>query len=102
MRRTTVLLAVTLALAGAGVTGCSGSSDGGDPKPTATVTKTATPSLSTTEARAACVDAWAQALLKDADLSVDDEPAECAGLPGDDRLDRYMEGMQKRNAINRG
>lgn len=100
MRRTTTALLVVLLTAG--VAGCSSDSSDGDPKPTATVTKTATPSLSTTEARAACVDAWAQALLKDADLGVDAEPAECAGLPGDDRLDRYMEGMQKRNAINRG
>jgi hypothetical protein len=96
---TTVLLTVLLAVGG--VAGCSDSS-GEDPKPAVTVTKTATPSLSTTEARAACVDAWAQALLKDAKLGVDDEPAACEGLPGDDRLDRYMEGMQKRNAINRG
>ncbi|GGS96421.1 hypothetical protein [Streptomyces violaceus] len=101
MRHTTALLAATLLLA-AGAAGCSDSSGSDEPKPTATVTKTATPSLSTTEARAACVDAWAQALLKDADLGVEDEPKECAGLPGDDRLDRYMEGMQKRNAINRG
>jgi hypothetical protein len=100
MRRTTTALLAVLLAAG-GVAGCSDSS-GGDPKPTATITKTATPALSTAEARAACVDAWAQALLKDADLSVDDEPAVCKGLPGDDRLDRYMEGMQKRNAINRG
>ena len=100
MRHTTALLAAALLLA-AGAVGCSDSSDP-DPKPTATVTKTAAPSLSTTEARAACVDAWADALLEDADLGVDDEPAECKGLPGDDRLDRYMEGMQKRNAINRG
>ena len=101
MRHTTALLAAALLLAG-GAVGCSSDSSDPDPKPTATVTKTATPSLSTTEARAACVDAWAQALLKDAKLSVDEEPAECAGLPGDDRLDRYMEGIQKRNAINRG
>ena len=100
-RTTTALLTVLLAVAGAGVVGCS-DSDGGDPKPSATVTKTATPSLSTAEARAACVDAWAQALLKDSDLGVDEEPAECAGLPEGDRLDRYMEGLQKRNAINRG
>lgn len=92
-------LAVLLAVGG--VADCSSDSDGG-PKQTATVTKTATPALSTAEARAACVDAWAEALLQDAKLSVDDEPAECAGLPGDDRLDRYMDGMQKRNAINRG
>jgi hypothetical protein len=99
MRRTTVLLAVLLTVGS--VAGCSDSS-GGDPKPAVTVTKTTEPSLSTTEARAACVDAWAQALLKDAKQSVEEEPAACAGLPGDDRLDRYMEGMQKRNAINRG
>jgi hypothetical protein len=48
------------------------------------------------------VDAWADALLKDADLWMDAEPAECKGLPRDDRLDRYMEGLQKRNEINRG
>lgn len=100
MRHTTALLAATLLLT-AGTAGCSDSGPD-EPKPTATVAKTATPSLSTTEARAACVDAWADALLKDADLGVEDEPQECAGLPGDDRLDRYMEGMQKRNAINRG
>ncbi|MFJ7297638.1 hypothetical protein [Streptomyces collinus] len=99
MRRTTVLLAVLLTVGG--VAGCSDSS-GEDPKPTATVTKTATPSLSTAEARAACVNAWANALLEDADLGVEDEPKACEGLPGDDRLDRYMEGLQKRNAINRG
>jgi hypothetical protein len=84
------------------VAGCSDSSGGDDPKPAVTVTKTATPSLSAEEARAACVDAWADALLEDADLGVEDEPKACSGLPGDDRLDRYMEGLQKRNAINRG
>jgi hypothetical protein len=101
MRRTTTALIAAL-LAVGGVAGCSGSSGADQPKATATVTKTSTPSLSTAEARAACVDAWADALLEDADLGVDAEPAECAGLPGDDRLDRYMEGLQKRNEINRG
>jgi hypothetical protein len=100
MRRTTTALLAALLTVG-GVAGCSDSSGGDDPKPAATVTKTTAPSLSTTEARAACVDAWAQALLKDADLGMDAEPAECKGLPRDNRLDRYMEGMQKRNAINR-
>jgi hypothetical protein len=99
-RTTTALLAVLLAVGG--VAGCSDSSGPDDPKPTATVTKTSTPSLSAEEARAACVDAWADALLKDADLGVDEEPAECEGLPEGDRLDRYMEGLQKRNEINRG
>jgi hypothetical protein len=101
MRRTTTALIAALLTIG-GVAGCSDSSSGDDPKPTATATKTSTPSLSTEEARAACVDAWADALLEDADLGVEDEPKQCAGLPGDDRLDRYMEGLQKRNAINRG
>jgi hypothetical protein len=101
MRRTTTALLAAL-LAVVGVAGCSDSSGGDDPKPAVTVTKTATPSLSAEEARAACVDAWADALLEDADLGMDAEPAECKGLPGDDRLDRYMEGLQKRNAINRG
>jgi hypothetical protein len=100
MRRTTTALLAVLLTVG-GVAGCS-DSGGDDPKPAVTVTKTATPSLSAEEARAACVDAWADALLEDADLGVDDEPKACAGLPGDDRLDRYMEGLQKRNAINRG
>lgn len=101
MRRTTTALLAAL-LAVGGVAGCSDSSGADDPKPTATVTKTATPPLSADEARAACVDAWADALLKDADLGMEEEPAACKGLPGDDRLDRYMEGLQKRNEINRG
>lgn len=99
MRHTTALLATVL-LAVAGTAGCSSDSSDADPQPTVTVTST--PALSPEEARAACVDAWADALLDDPDLGVDAEPAECAGLPGGDRLDRYMEGLQKRNAINRG
>jgi len=101
MHRTTALTAAVL-LAVLGAAGCSSESSSGDTQPTATVTKTTTPALSPEEARAACVDAWADALLDDPDLGVDAEPAECEGLPGDDRLDRYMEGLQKRNAINRG
>ncbi|MDX3174186.1 hypothetical protein PV382_18080 [Streptomyces scabiei] len=99
MRRTTVLLATVL-LAMMGAAGCSSDSSDGDPKPT--TTKTSTPALPPEKARAACVDAWADALLDDPNLGVDAEPTECEGLPGDDRLDRYMEGLQKRNAINRG
>lgn len=102
MRRTTTAGTVLLAVLLAG--GCSSGDDGGggDPKPSPSATQPAAPSLSEAEARAACVDAWADALLKDPKLGVDQEPAECAGLPGDDRLDRYMEGLQRRNAINRG
>ena len=99
MHRTTALTAAVL-LAVLGAVGCSSESSGGDSQPTATVTTT--PALSPEEARAACVDAWADALLDDPDLGVDAEPAECEGLSGDDRLDRYMEGLQRRNAINRG
>lgn len=97
LMRTTALyatiLAGTLALAG-----CSNSDGGGDaPKATATTA----PALSPAEARTACIDAWADA-LQDADLDVDQEPAACEGLPEDDRLDRYMEGLRQRNAANRG
>lgn len=100
MRRTAaVLLAV---LATAGLSACSSSDDGGKPEATATETVTATPSMSEAEAREACVEAWAQALLDDPDVTSSDEPAECEGLPAGDRLDRYMEGLAKRNAINRG
>lgn len=98
MRRTTtiaVLAAAVLALAG-----CSSSDDSEPPKATATVTKT--PELSAAEQREACVEAWSDALLEDADTDLDQKPGECEGLPGDDQMDRYMEGMQKRNAINRG
>ena len=99
MRRATALTAAVL-LAVLGTAGCSSESSGSGTQPTATVTTT--PNLPPEEARAACVDAWADALLDDPDLGVDAEPAQCEGLPGDDRLDRYMEGLQKRNAINRG
>ncbi|MEU9646495.1 hypothetical protein [Streptomyces sp. NPDC048188] len=87
--------------------GCSngdgdGGGDGKESKPSASASRPASPSLSQTEAREACVDAWADALLEDPELGVDQEPAECAGLSADDRLDRYMEGLQQRNEINRG
>ncbi|WP_164181061.1 hypothetical protein [Streptomyces sp. 604F] len=101
MRRTAaVLLAVATTMGG--MTACSSSDDSGKPDTTATETVTATPSVSEAEAREACVEAWAQALLDDPDLDSADEPTECEGLPTGDRLDRYMEGLQKRNAINRG
>lgn len=103
MHRTTATAAAVLLLAVL-TAGCSSEDGGGDqkPKPTATATETTEPALSEEEARTACVDAWADALLENADLGVDQEPAECEGLPADDRLDRYMEGMQQRNEINRG
>ncbi|WP_055696503.1 hypothetical protein [Streptomyces silaceus] len=97
MRRTAItalLTAAALALAG-----CSSSDDSEPPKATKTVTKT--PKLSAAEQREACVDAWADVLLADEDAELEAEPEECDGLPDDDQLDRYMEGMQKRNEINR-
>ncbi|MGV9881449.1 hypothetical protein [Streptomyces sp. NPDC003006] len=97
MHRTPVALLAASALA---LASCSSAADSEPPKATATVIKT--PSLSATEQREACVDAWSNALQKDADTDLDQEPAECDGLREDDQMDRYMEGLQKRNAINRG
>ncbi|MFD9864473.1 hypothetical protein [Streptomyces alboflavus] len=96
MRRTAtaLLAAATLTLAG-----CSSSDDSEPSKATATVTKT--PRFSAAEQREACVDAWAEVILDNADAELDQEPTECTDLPRDDRMDRYMQGLQKRNAINR-
>jgi hypothetical protein len=99
MRRTTtaaLLTAAVLALAG-----CAGS--GGDSKPEATATVTApkTPELSAAEQRAACVDAWAVLLQGDADLGIEDAPAECGSVPDGDQLDVYMDGLAQRNQANR-
>ena len=90
MRRTAaaVLLAV-LALAG-----CS-SSGGGGGKPTPTVTVTKSPALSAAEQRAACVDAWADAI--DAGAGADQTPLACASLPESGQLDAYMAGLSERN-----
>ncbi|MEV0441821.1 hypothetical protein AB0I84_05920 [Streptomyces spectabilis] len=96
MRRTTIAV---LTLAAITLAGCSSSDDGDPPEATATVTKA--PKLSAAEQREACVDAWADVLLEDEDAELEQEPEECNGLPEDDQLDRYMEGLQQRNAINR-
>ncbi|MFF2168127.1 hypothetical protein ACFVWP_46855, partial [Streptomyces sp. NPDC058175] len=76
--------------------GCSGGGND-DPKPAATVTATATPTVDQAATREQCVDAWADLIQQDANVSVDDEPSACAGLPADDQLDRYMDGMVERN-----
>ena len=92
MRRTTVLLAAAcLALAG-----CS--SDSEPEKPTVTVTATKTPERSQAELRAACVDAWAEAIDVGAE---DEEPAVCADVEGAQHADMYMEGLRQRNQANR-
>lgn len=95
MRRTALALlaAVTLALAG-----CS-SGGGTDPGPTATATVTATPSVDAAAARAACVEAWATLLAGDAGSQA--TPAPCAGVPEDEQLDAYMDGLQQRNKAGR-
>lgn len=89
-RRTTAvaLLAASLALAG-----CSSSSSHDKPTPTVTVTKT--PKLSAAEQTKACVDAWADAI--DRDASADDTPAACEGLSDSAQLDAYMKGLSERN-----
>ncbi len=90
MRRITVLLAVGLALAG-----CSS----GSTEPARTVT--ASPSLSTTAARAVCVDAWLTVLRETPDDAPDaaDKPAVCEELPGQAAM--YAEALKLRNAENR-
>ncbi|MER7738878.1 hypothetical protein ABTX34_11225 [Streptomyces sp. NPDC096538] len=87
-------------LALAALTGCSSGSDDKPEQPeqpAATVTKT----LDTAAARKACVDAWAELLQGDEDLGLEDEPSTCQGLPEDDRIDRYMDGLAQRNQANR-
>jgi hypothetical protein len=98
MHARTTAAAALLALA-ALTAGCS-SSDGSDDKPaapTATVTRTVDPAA----ARTACVDAWADVIRQKSDVGMEDEPGACDDLPEDDRLDRYMEGLQQVNKANR-
>ncbi|MFI9344938.1 hypothetical protein ACIG0D_27285 [Streptomyces sp. NPDC052773] len=100
MNTRTAACAALIALA-ALTTGCSaGGADDKPEQPVATVTATKT--VDPVAAREACVDAWAEAILANDDLGLEDEPVECDGLPEDDRLDRYMEGLQRRNEISRG
>ncbi|WP_309029113.1 hypothetical protein [Streptomyces alfalfae] len=94
-----ITITAILATAALALAGCSSADDSEPPKATATVTKT--PKLSVAEQREACVDAWADVLLDDADAELEAEPGECDGLSEGDQMDRYMEGLQKRNEINR-
>jgi hypothetical protein len=87
----------------AGLAGCSSNDDGKTVAPTVAIT--ATPPLSASEAHAACVDAWAATIDArpddwDPETDTDPEPPACKGLPEDKWLDRYMEGLQKRNGEN--
>jgi hypothetical protein len=89
------MAAAVLALAGC--SSSDGSGGGGDDgKPTAS----ASPTLDAAAQREACVTAWAKAIQAGQE-DVDPEPEACVGLPADDRLDRFMEGMQQRNKANR-
>jgi hypothetical protein len=98
MRRTVIALLATATLA---LAGCSAAGEDEKPQTPATATVTKAPELSAAEKRKACVDAWADAIQADADTDIDQQPAACEGLPEDDNLDRYMEGMQQRNKANR-
>lgn len=98
MRRTTTITA-TLAAAALTLAGCSSSDEGKPAKATATVTATKTPELSAEEQLKACVDAWAEVLDQDADSEA--TPAPCQGVPDEDQLDAYMDGLAQRNQANR-
>lgn len=89
--RTRSIAAAAIVLSFA-LAGCGSSADD-KPAPTVTATKTVDPEA----ARQKCVDAWADLIQQDSTVGVDDEPSECAGLPADDQLDRYMEGLSERN-----
>lgn len=93
MRRATVAL---LAAVGLALSGCS--SDSAPEKPAASVTATKAPERSQAELRAACVDAWAEAIDAGAE---DEEPAVCADVEGAQHADMYMEGLRQRNQANR-
>lgn len=93
MRRTTVALLAAVAFA---LSGCSGDSE--PEEPAVTVTATKAPERSQAELRAACVDAWAEAIDADADA---EEPAVCADVEGAQHADMYMEGLRQRNQANR-
>lgn len=104
MRIRTTAAGLLLAAGATVLTGCGGSSNPED-KPAATKTVTATPTLSAAEARAACVDAWADTIAArpddfDPESDSDPDPAACKGLPEDEWLDMYMEGLQKQNEAN--
>ncbi|MFF9215611.1 hypothetical protein [Streptomyces viridosporus] len=93
--RTTIAIGALLLAA---LTACSSGSDDKPDEPNATATATKT--VDQAAARQACIDAWAEA-LQDAEVSSEDEPAACDGLPEGDKLDRYMEGLAQRNEANR-
>lgn len=102
MRTTTAMLLTAVTLTA--LTGCSGG-DGKEPAET-TVTVTKTPELTAEEKRAECVDGWADTISSrpadwDPDVDDDPEPTECAGLPEDDWLDMYYDGLAQSNEAGR-
>lgn len=85
------------------LTGCSSA---GEPAPAKTVTVTKTPEMSAEEKRAACVDAWADTISArpadwDPEVDNDPEPAQCTGLPEDEWLDMYWDGLAQSNEAGR-
>ncbi|MFI6530500.1 hypothetical protein [Streptomyces uncialis] len=104
MRRTAATITALLL---ATTAGCS-SGSGGDPKPAATVTETATPeqTYDADKARAGCVNAIAEAIANrpagfDPDKDDDPRPAECDAIPEVDYTDAYMEGLERVNKQGR-
>jgi hypothetical protein len=99
MRARRAACTTLLALAAFTASCSSGDSDDKPEKPAPTVTATKT--VDQAAAREACVDAWAEAIQANTDAGLEDEPAACAGLPEEDQIDRYMEGLRQRNEANR-
>jgi hypothetical protein len=99
---TRTMAAAGLLAAGLLLTGCSSGSGGTDkPTPAATITSAA-PTLSHADLIQACVDAVA-GVPADDDGSVPSEPrpGPCTGLPEDEYLDAYMDGIQQSNQAGR-
>ncbi|KPC70907.1 hypothetical protein ADL27_53345 [Streptomyces sp. NRRL F-6602] len=77
------LTAAAVAVLTLALTGCS-SDDGADPKPSASSSAPASPTVDQAAAEKACEDAWRKALedgaIEDGSVSGENHPAECEGV----------------------
>lgn len=104
MRTRTMAAAGLLTAVVLAITSCSSGSDD-KPAPTtpaATASTTTAPALSRAEITQACTDAVAE-VPAGADGSVPSEPRPdaCTGLPEDEYLDAYFDGIQQSNQAGR-